>query len=333
MTGVLGGFISSIRRIFSWSSVAAGSTTFHQFAAYANQANSRFLVVGTGTSLTQSNNAYRYSLDGTTWSAGTLPASVSPRALISNGSRIVLSITGSNTAYYTDNGTTWTAVTAWSNATPIRTDGIYDGTNFVLTARNSGGANNVRYSTDGITWQSISNAAQVNINVEAIGHDGSSRYIVGEVGGAARTAVGALSSSPTWNAITFPTTPSSIESIRHNGNVWLITTGGSANALVSSNGTTWTATTLPATFGTATTGSRPKIGVFQGKFYFLSGNGSTSSIWTSTNGTAWTQRVSGLTTNVAITMGWAFGEGKVVVVGPDIATGNPSASNNFVLGQ
>lgn len=252
---------------------------------YAPLANGSWFAFGASTTAGNT-TTYFYSTNGTSWSSGTMPTSAKWNVCATNGTRVVVLNTGGSGAY-TDNGTTWTTFT-WAAGSDVSKRLIWDGTRFL--APNSGTSTDaLAYSTNGATW---SRTAIATNTMMSIGWDGSTRYIAtrpiststaytttsSPVGGAGNWTTITLPSSAIWSVITYA------------AGIWVVAVPGSTSYATSTNGTTWTARTLPvalgAPFGSLDTPSR--IGFIDGYFYYYSRTGSVVNFYRSTDGINWT---------------------------------------------
>ena len=189
--------------------------------------------------------AYQYSSDGISWTQGTLPYTLLTRGCAARSNMLVVFPTNGQ-PYVTTDGTTWTAYGSTFSGTVYR--GIWDGTRFLFPTNNTG-ATGLFFSTniDATTWSSI----DVGSGGFFIAFDGSSTYIVGNA--AQGTSGRICTSDPTvatnWTSITFPSNGIWIDAAYGNG-IWVAIRAGVGDYATSTNGTTWTARTLPSSTST-----------------------------------------------------------------------------------
>lgn len=275
------GILASLKKKFSFVTTGGGRVAYGTtFAALTNASWFIFGGSSTGTATT----AYGYSTNATSWTNGTLPASKVWGKAATNGTRVVVIPAASDTAgAYTDNGTTWTSTTVLSTSARMR-DIIWDGTRFLAISETS--TEGLSHSTAGVTWTRI----DTGLGGYCIGFDGLTTYIIGENASqsTARICTSAPTSAGNWSNITMPSAQRWISFVYGNG-TWLALTDSTA-AAVSTDGTTWTAVTLPVRASSA--GEYDAKGYFyDGLFYLIRGAGSAISntdIYTSFDGITWT---------------------------------------------
>ncbi len=210
----------------SWQSVAFG--------------NGHFVAVQNG-----SNNT-AFSTNGTTWSTGgVLPSSGNWSSIafgtISGTNYFVAIQNGANAAAYsTNNGATWTSSTlpssgSWTSVT------FYNGVFVAVRSGSNAGA----YSTNGTTWTAStlsSSSSWTDVEGGLVGV--SSVFVAISSGGTAGaysvdngqtwSATGALPGSVDWRSLAF------------GNNRFFAVARGSTTGAISTNGVTWTLTTLPS---------------------------------------------------------------------------------------
>lgn len=320
MTGILGGLIGSLSRILSWISGTMSNALSHTAAAYAPLSNGSFFAFGAAANnITNPTNLYNYSTDGLSWSSGTLPSTIQARAAASNGSRVVVAST-TNTAFRSDNGTTWTTTGSMGNGI-IKTEGLWDGSRFVFATSTS--SSGIVYSTDGDNWNIYANAI-----ASGIGFDGVNTYItVNQNSSTARINTTNITSFAAWSNITLPS-GIAWSSIKHNGSIWVAAAGNSSSYATSVDGVSWTARTLPATLTGSGTAIRPKMAVFQGRFYYLNTSSPNFRIYSSADGINWTLDAT-VSSTLAAAQAWAVSP--ISLIGFGMAT-STNGSSRFARG-
>lgn len=318
---ILLGILDSIRRGISWLTGSITSQVFND-AVYAPLTNGSFFAFGQSTG-GGSTASYQYSVDGVTWSTGTLPAASNWGCAASNGSRIVAFRSNSTTGYYSDNGTTWTATNALHGTNLLApATALWDGTNFVIT-EGANGTGTVRYSTDGITWSGTSSFGGSQ-STRAIGFDGTSRYIVQR--GTGFDTAQTTNTFPTgWSTVTYPYITDWGNIIYGNG-LWLITRPGTSSYITSPTGTgSWTQRTLPSLISELT-GSSVKVKMLfnGGKFYYYY----LDNVYSSSDGINWTTDATLTGGTLDNLTGWAAGPNKVIGVGYDTTSAGSSTYLN-----
>jgi hypothetical protein len=142
--------------------------------------SSWFTICGGGgyffTADGSSGNTGAYSTNGTTWTAVTLPSSISGwygSAMNSSGQAIAVTTTPTTTGLYSpDGGKTWGAMTLPALA---GINGSYKATwyngLFLVTS-----LSNIFYSTNGITWSTVSNSASTGQGSVVMGTISTTQY-------------------------------------------------------------------------------------------------------------------------------------------------------------
>lgn len=263
------------------SGTGLGTTYLKRGGVYADLANAKwFITYGLSSSGLRTSN-YAYSTDGDTWTIGTLPASAEVRCIATDGSRVVACATangttaGTSQAYVSTNGTTWTTY-SFPATTLTGSEIIWDGTRFLHITTDTS-TNGLLYSTNGTSWSGI----DVGNGGNAIDFDGTSRYIVV---GSSSTVGRTCTSNPTvannWSDITLPGT-AQWTAIEYGDGTWLALQVNSNVSATSTNGTTWTARTVPFT---TPTGVAHEVAYYQGKWYIYQDG----TLYTSTDAITWT---------------------------------------------
>ena len=201
----------------SWSSmgVLPASTTWSD----VNYGGGTFFAVATGGTGFQG----AYSTNGTTWTASTMPSSGDWVSVAYGNSRFVAIATGGTGAGYSLNGTTWTAATLPSSSTWKKVR--YGNGMFYAVAQGQVAAS----SPDGLTWTARS-TTHASVTVTA-----TAENIIGSF------SDGTLPSSAYWTDMVTA------------GSTKIVAVGNDGSAVgyaaVSTNGTSWSALTIPSTAG------------------------------------------------------------------------------------
>jgi len=319
MTGILGGLIGSFKKAISW---VTGTITNQVYltAVYAPLTNGSYFAFG-GSSTLGNTTAYRYSTDGSSWSAGTLPVSSIFRGSATNGSVIFVTASSTTTHYYSTNGTTWTAVVATAaSSTPV--SALWDGTRWILP-RGSAASPGLYYKTDitSATAWSTNNPAAGAINYVA--YDGTSRHIA--TFSSLASSLATTTTFPTgWASATLPSSANWVSPVFGNG-IWLVMQPGSASYATSTNGTTWTSRTLPSQFSESSNENAIKMIFDNDAFYYYY----LDNIYKSGDGINWIteKTVTGGTLDNA--NAWAVSSTKIVILGAESET---AGATTYVIG-
>jgi len=208
------------------------------------------------------------STDGITWTASTLPASLTWVSVTFGGGTYAAVAKDSATAAYSTDGITWTATALassgdWSSST-------YGGGRFVVVDKDSSSS---AISTDGITWTEGTMPSSASWKSVTYGDGKFVAAASGTVGaystdGIAWTAT-VLSASADWNSVAY-------------GGGKYVAVGDDTSvttvATVSTDGITWTASTMP---------NQPWTSVTHGDGKFVAVAGGNSAAY-STDGITWT---------------------------------------------
>jgi hypothetical protein len=323
MTGILGALIGS--KMFSnfWTQGTAATSLVYNGAAYADLSGGKYFAFGSsntgGTTTT-----YNYSSDGTSWSSGTLPTSYEWGAPKYNGTNLVAFPSGDAvsgpSSYYTSNGTTWTAASLPFSGTAYRVfDCIWDGTRF-LGITSSTGSEGIVHSTTGTSWS----GTDVGNGGVSIAYDGSSRYVV--LSNASTATHRTNNSDPTvagdWSNITLPSSGVWTSVVYGNG-IWVAFRAGSSSYGYSTNGTTWTAGTLPSIFSSGTAQLWVKGLFYNNTFYYYY----LHNLYSSSDGINWSTVQTFESSFLEQATGWATNLDKVVAVG----NRRPTSGTNITL--
>lgn len=320
MTGILAALIGSVKKAFGWTTATVTSQVYRD-AVYADLTNGKYFAFGTN-STGGSTTAYSYSTDGTNWSTGTLPALSSWTGAATNGTRIVVIRSSATSGYYTDNGTTWTATGSLSGTAVNPKQALWDGSRFIAGFA-SGTV--LYYSTNGTGAWSTTLVGDQLAGVGPVGFDGSSRYIVFDADINAQTTARTTTTFPsTWSTITVPS--GKYRGVAYGAGIWVIMRPGSTGYATSTNGTTWTSRTLPATFAEATGDDYAKLLFTNSKFYYYSPD----NVYSSTDGINWTNEATITGGNLDAVNGWAVGGNLILGFG---ANSNTAGSDIYLKGQ
>lgn len=223
--------------------------------------------------------------------SGSLSASIVGLAVSANGVSVLSfhNLASPNTVKLSDNfGASWAAGITIP-ATVIFHDGYSDGTTWVIVG--NGGV--IWTSTDGRTWTARTSGVADNLN--SVTKLGSTWVAVGDNG-----AIVTSTNATTWTVQTGALGSQNLNSVSSNGSVVVATRDvqvvSASNVLqYSSDGVTWTAVSLGSGYTYGTTGAMyaPTSSVFVAMAWSSSGS-NTGGIWTSSNGSSWTLRATGL---------------------------------------
>jgi len=283
MSGVLNALIGSLRRSV-WTQTTPGSSyvnTPRSSAIFTISEIPSVMVFGSNGSSNTSTYAY-FALTGASLTTATLPVTSAWRTAASNGTTVIVGRNALNVIYRSTNGTSWTSINALPSGTPTWYDALWDGTRFLFTTSLTG-TSRLAYSTDGTSWASINNL----VSGYAIGFNGSSSYICTSLN--STTYSRCLNADPTveanWATGTLPSPGSgnSYSSVAFGNGIWVVAATNTNAYATSTDGTTWTARTLPSNFSSGTT-INAKMIFFNGAFYYYYLN----NIYKSTDGINWT---------------------------------------------
>jgi hypothetical protein len=192
---------------------------------------SKFIGVKTGTAVSAT------STTGAAWITGALPSSKLWAALATDGTNLVTVAKKSNQAASSTDGSTWTARTLPS--TRIWSALTCQGTNFVAVAIESDQC--AVSSNGGVTWTEYSMPAKANWT--SVATDGTIVVAISDSSVAASSTDG----GQTWTQRAMPA------NFHYNCVTWAnsqftaVASGPTNHAAKSTNGTTWTALTMPST--------------------------------------------------------------------------------------
>lgn len=247
------------------------------------------------------------SIDGVTWTARTSALPSSPRQLgpISEG---VSSVAFAGTQFFvlgnygsittSLDGTTWTRRSTGTVADLGAV--LHDGNRFVA----SGSGGTILTSPDGTAWTQLTTGSNADFNVLAYS---GTRYVAAGFGGVFQSA-----NLTTWAAVA-GTTSDRWTAIAYGGGRFVV--ANSATTLgtrTSTDGVTWSAATSIAGAGGNTNAIVHGNGLF---VLTMAGFGSTpAKIYTSVDGTGWTQRAADLLPIGTSIFSLAFGNGRFVAL-------------------
>ena len=243
--------------------------------------SSKFIAVGPNSA-----NVI-YSTDGVSWQISNdvdnrLINTYSDKYMAFNGSDkyLIASSQQSQGALSTD-GITWTYL-----ATPVGTYSVGYGHDRFVIVNKDNNSSQVRYSTNGSSWSSVTPVSGLYYHIHGFAFDSSANIMVG-VGKRASNYGSLLLSTDgtTWTTGTMPAL-GDITNITYNsvafGNGNFVAVGTSGTSAYSTDGTTWTSVTMPSY------GSWTGITYTDNKFIAISTD--TSDAATSTDGSTWTIR-------------------------------------------
>jgi hypothetical protein len=233
--------------------------------------------------------AIRISSNGTTWSSVTISGMGTVTTLVTNGSRVVAMSGASRVAAYSDNGgSTWTTYTLPSEQST--TAAVYDGSKFIAVGNNGPELT----STDGITWAHTQRALTNNITGLFVVSQDTYLAVEGNAGYPNRV-FSTTNAGKTWDWNYVAGSPN-LYDIHYNGSQYVavggITAGTVGKIYTSTDLITWTTITTTAA-------NNFKSIAYSGSIYVAVANNSTSTapangtagtIWSSPDGSTWTQR-------------------------------------------
>lgn len=309
------GIIAAAKAAYAWLfySTPTTSTTYYRIA-YAPLTAGNFYTNDAGSN----NSTYYYSSNGTSWTSGTMPSSISNRIYVGSPSRIiaVLQNTTTNGCMYSTNGTTWT-LSNLSTSAAIQ-QGLWDGTRFLLVSSTttSGG---LMHSTTGATWASI----DVGNGGYDIKFDGTSRYVVMSATSTAthRTCTSDPTVTGNWSDITLPSS-ASWRTVAYGNGIWVALQDGTRSYATSTNGTTWTSRTLP-TNRTNSQQNDSRMVFANGYFYYITdpaGVDLDTYLMKSSDGINWTDEKT-WKGGFSAAISWAVASNKIIAAGQGTTTG------------
>lgn len=271
-------------------------------------------------------NNLAHSTNGETWSYVAAPLG-DAQSIAQNGSIIVMA-SGQNFFSSTD-GITWTQRTGTTAGEIHRM--FWDGSRFLATSWYTAQSSpTIYFSSAGTTWSGLSpfGSGLTNVYCIALQHNGSGTYIATRSG--STTAARICTSDPTvasnWSAITMPST-GVWAGLAFGNSTWVATRAGSTAYGTSTNGTTWTARTLPSNFSESTA-NLPKITFANGKFYYYYQD----FVYSSADGITWeAESINGNTLDMVGS--WIYDGSKLRGFGGDtITAAGGSNADRFIEG-
>jgi uncharacterized repeat protein (TIGR02543 family) len=172
-------------------------------ATPAGMVNCRGVAYGNGTWVI-GGDVIRYSTDLVTWENATIPASGTGATMkLAFGNNTFVGVMGNGAIVYSiDNGVNWQLAT---NAFGASANGVAYANGYFVAGANS---NNIRYSSDGITWTVSGTAgaaipsARLNGHLQDVAFGNDRWVVVGRGGNVASSDVAAIEVAPTF-AVTF----------------------------------------------------------------------------------------------------------------------------------
>ncbi len=218
-----------------------------------------------------------YSLDGSTWTAMTMPSSESYTGIaygqVNDIGYYMTTASGGTAGYYSTDGLNWTGAALPASATWSSV--AYGNERFVAVAS---GATSSAISTNGQTWASGGALPNTN-NWSSVAYGNGVWVAVASTS----TSTGAYSTNggSTWTSMTLPST-GSWYSVTFGDGLFVAIRDGSTAYAYSLNGQTWIAGTLPGTL------TEPTITYGQGVFLAVSTADTTA--YSSQGGIVWATR-------------------------------------------
>lgn len=287
MSGVLGGLIGSLGvKKVTFSAVTFPATELYNAGGFDNSFSvAKFFIKGNGASYS---TAVYYSTGGSSWTTGTISASMTGRGFGGPAGSLILA--GHNAAntdvlVRTTNGTTWTTLSrAFTGSLTTSYFSYLNGVYLFF------GGNNLATSTNGTNWNTTIN---LGIGINHVGYGNGAYIAVGNGTAGSQSSARRATTSPTtsagWSTITLPSAANWMWADYNNG-TWLAICANATTAATSTDdGLTWTSRTLPQATAASGTALRTKAAVFNNKFYYIGSNGF---IYSSADGVNWTQETS-----------------------------------------
>ena len=244
------------------------------------------------------------SADGLTWTDRTITPSGAYAAVAYGGGRFAaVGSSGSNAVgSYSTNGTSWTAATVTDASLAVMTDVVHDGSRFLAVGLGSDGTTGYcRTSTDGSTWSARVLIA-ANFTPYGVTWTGTRYVAVGQSG----TTIKVYTSTDgtTWSAATITAHTGYLAAVTWTGTA-AVAVGNTGNAYYSSDGTSWSSTTLAGTWASAVWDGVAVIATGTNVAATATANGQT---WTSRTITAGTYEALG-----ALASGAVFAAGEYTI--------------------
>lgn len=233
-----GGFVQTSTDAITWTQESSvGSPNAMAYGA------STYVIVG-------GSGGVRYSTNGTTWTSASAGAQTLNDVVFANS--LFVAVGAAGTCYSSPDGITWTSQSAGSSAFNRL---LYANSLFVAV----GATGTIYTSPDGATW--TARTSNVSGDLRDVVWDGTQYVAVG--------LTGSITTSPdgtTWTSRTSGVTDS-LNSISWSGTRFVVTNTTNTNALVSTNGSSWTVvvTAYP-------TGNTLFSGYLGGKFVSVGAN-------------------------------------------------------------
>ena len=271
----------------SWTSATMPGGTGNWFAiAWGGGLGGKFFAAK------QNTNQGAYSTDGKTWTAATLPASNNWRCAAYGGGNWVILATGSptNNILTSTDGVNWTARSQNPSGGASFSSVVWSSTQNQFVAIDSGRA--AAYtSPTGVTWtQATTVPENKSWNQVAWGTANGGLYVSGSPGGGGQLTYSSNGTSWTTTGIGSPFSNNVINNMAYNTDVnrWVTLTPSNLG-YYSTNGTSWTSV------ATSGLGSNPwYMSTYGNGTVVCVGFGPTARVATTTDGSAWTARSSGV---------------------------------------
>jgi hypothetical protein len=257
------------------------------------------------------------SPDGITWTLQTTPVTTTLYGVAASSTTLA-AVGSTATRISSANGTAWTDHTFAYNSLTLATDG----TTLVAV-----GGTEALHSADGTTFTAA--AAPFAVPVQNVSYAGGLFFALGDSNGGAPALFSSSDSGVTWTRrINDDASGAHISGVAKGATVYLAV-GGDGNTpatWLSTNGTTWTKSTLAAF-----TNSASFSGVAFGNGLFVATDDSNGTVYTSTDGITWTDR--NVTSSGLSAVGYANSVfvavgANAVVVSPDGMSWTPESDPN-----
>lgn len=324
----LGFWANAAKRALSWTLRNVGLTNYWWAAAYCNLAAGKFFIFGSGSAGSSAN--YRYSSDGITWTAGTLPTSLNVQSAAASPTRIVINTTA-GVAYYSTNGTSWTSTTSVGGGSPFV---LWDGTRFWRGDGDS--VKRVYYSTTGSSWTSIDLSSVATASyISSMAYDGAGNYMAIHKGFSAPDHY-KCSATPTtasnWVSMALPSA-ATWGAVAYGAGTWVVLQRNSVNYAYSTNfGTTWTAATLPLRTYSVSSGDEyiTTLAYIRGRFLYITRDGTNAYLVSSSDGVNWSSQIIKVTSDSIQGAGWAASPDEDIAI--ILATATNNNRDDYILG-
>ena len=287
----------------TWTDRTPATLITYQDVIYANSLYVAYGTIVSGNLATSS--------DGVTWTSRSVGSSSIFQVIYAGG--LFVAATGGG-VYTSSDGVTWTLQTSNLINANVRSVAYIGSTYYVGTSANGYYAT----STDGTTWTTKRDASGGGFY--SFFTAGGATVGIGDMGIVVLSGGNREVYQPVFT-FAANTTASGGKSVAYNGSNQYVAVNSNGNPLTSSDGENWVGQPLPG--GVAGLSSLGSVAYLNGN-YLIFGNGGTTSIYTSSNGTDWTARTTPTSTGLNAA---AFGASTYVAVG---VGGNVFSSTDLI---